>query len=83
MILKASIFALLIAQNIAFAAPGKAPVPSASKGDGKEKVATCVDGKEYWSASTEHRGACSGHGGVASYEDGSPVKSRGRKTDYR
>lgn len=86
MILKTSILVLMLAQSVAFAAPD-APkansVPSASKGDGKEKVATCVDGKEYWSASTDHRGACSGHGGVASYVDGSPVKSHARKTEYR
>jgi hypothetical protein len=46
-------------------------------------VATCNDGKEYWAKTNEHRGACSGHGGVASWVDGSEVKSKGRKTSYR
>jgi hypothetical protein len=46
-------------------------------------VATCADGKVYRSASGEHRGACSGHGGVVAWADGSPVKSNKRKTEYR
>lgn len=84
MILKASILALMLAQSVAFAKPtDKAPVPSASKGDGKEHVATCNSGKEYWSSSTEHRGACSGEGGVKSWADGSPVRSKARKGEYR
>ncbi len=50
----------------------------------KVHVADCRDGSAAWSSSTNHRGLCSGHGGVASYADGSPVKSRGaRKTEYR
>lgn len=46
-------------------------------------VATCNDGKEYWARTNEHRGACSGHGGVATWTDGSPVKATGRKTAYK
>ena len=53
------------------------------EGDGLIRVATCKDGKEYWAPTNEHRGACSGHGGVASWADGSEVKSNGRKTQYR
>ena len=69
----------------AWGAPAAKPVPSASKGDGKEKVADCRDGTSAWSANTtEHRGLCSGHGGVASYADGSPVKAKSeRKGEYR
>ncbi len=46
-------------------------------------TAVCRDGKSYYHPTGEHRGACSGHGGVASWADGSPVKSGGRKTSYR
>lgn len=70
----------------AYAAPGKPAVDtqhSVSGKDGQIHVATCVDGKEYYNVTNEHRGACSGHGGVASWADGSEVKSKGRKTSYR
>lgn len=72
--------------NAAPAQPAKAPTQTqhgVAGQDGQIKVATCNDGKEYWSRTNEHRGACSGHGGVASWADGSPVKSNGRKTSYR
>lgn len=59
--------------SLAFAAP-------ADKG---QPVAVCNDGQTMYSTTpTEHRGACSGHGGVASFADGSPVKSHTRKTSY-
>lgn len=46
-------------------------------------VATCKDGKTmYGPNASEHRGVCSGHGGVAAWADGTPVKS-GRKTEYK
>jgi hypothetical protein len=46
-------------------------------------VATCNDGKTMYSETGDHRAACSGHGGVKAWADGSPVKSKGRKTSYR
>lgn len=61
---------------LAFAAPAKGPamVP----------VAVCNNGKTmYGTNPSEHRGACSGNGGVASFADGSPVKSHARKTQYK
>jgi hypothetical protein len=70
----------------AFAAPPKMPVDTKHSVSGKYgqiHVATCNDGKEFYSVTNEHRGACSGHGGVASWADGSEVKSHGRKTSYR
>ena len=47
------------------------------------ETATCRDGLTYYHPTGEHRGACSGHGGVASWTDGSPVKAHGRKGSYR
>lgn len=82
--MKLAILALMLVQSVAFAKPAeKAPVPSASKGDGREKIADCNNGKEYWSTSTDHRGACSGAGGVKAWADGSPVRSKARKGEYR
>ncbi len=50
----------------------------------KVECATCNDGKVMWCANpADHRGFCSGHQGVASYTDGSPVKSHTRKTEYK
>lgn len=47
-------------------------------------VAVCNDGKTMMGTNPqEHRGACSGHGGVASWADGSPVKSHAKKTEYK
>lgn len=68
---------------VATAAPSVDVQHSKSGQDGQIKVATCNDGKAYWSRTNEHRGACSGHGGVAAWTDGSPVHSNGRKTSYR
>lgn len=46
-------------------------------------VATCADGGTYSNVSGEHRGACSGHGGVVAWADGSPVASKaGRTSSY-
>lgn len=46
-------------------------------------VATCNDGKVYSHATGEKRGACAFHGGVASWSDGTPVKSKNAKGSYR
>jgi hypothetical protein len=62
---------------VAFAAP-VAKVEVAKCNDGKTMMGTPdADGK------VEHRGACSGHGGVASWADGTPVKSHAKKTEYK
>lgn len=77
---------LTLGAAVANAAPVTKPTDvqkSTSGVDGQIHVATCVDGKEYWARTNEHRGACSGHGGVAQWADGSEVKSKGRKTSYR
>lgn len=47
------------------------------------KLATCADGKVEYSATGDHRGACSGHGGVVQWADGAPVKSHKPKTAYK
>lgn len=74
--------------SVAFAAPPKPATAtdtqhSKSGVDGQIHVADCVDGKQYWARTNEHRGACSGHGGVAAWADGSPVRAKGRTTSYR
>lgn len=65
------------------AAPLAAFAADKPKTDDKVHVATCRDGREYWSTSTEHRGACSGAGGVAKWSDGTPVRSHAKKGEYR
>jgi predicted lipoprotein with Yx(FWY)xxD motif len=62
------------------AAFGAQPAKPAANTD--KPVATCRDGKTYYNATGEHRGACSGHGGVAAWADGTPVKAK-RGTSYR
>lgn len=63
--------------------------PAFSAEPPKVHVATCRDGKEFYSSSVgkdgkpSHAGACSGHGGVVKWADGSPVKSHERKTEYK
>lgn len=65
----------LLGAAIANAAPGKPNLVP---------VAKCQDGKTMMGTNpAEHRGACSGHGGVASWADGSPVKSHGKRTEYK
>ena len=59
---------------LAFAAPAN---------DKTVHVATCNDGKEMYSATNQHRGACASHGGVKVWGDGTPVKSHAKKSDYR
>ncbi len=50
----------------------------------RHKIATCKDGREYWSTSDTHQGACAKHGGVATYADGTASKSRAaKKGEYR
>lgn len=87
--LMTGMFATLVALHtaVAYAAPAK-PVDtkhsvSGNGTDGLIKVATCNDGKSYYAPTNEHRGACSGHQGVAEWADGSPVRSNGRKTQYK
>lgn len=77
--MKTIILASLLSASLAHAAPAQeAPAKSTMV-----EVATCNDGKVYSHVTGEKRGACSGHGGVASWADGSPVKSKGAKTSYR
>lgn len=45
-------------------------------------VATCADGGTYSNVSGEHRGACSGHGGVIAWADGSPVHGGSGRSSY-
>ena len=67
---------LLAAISGAYAAPQAKP----AKDD--IHVATCNDGKEYYARTNEHRGACSGHKGVAKWADGTPVKAS-KASSYR
>ena len=49
-----------------------------------EKAAECNDGKTAYSVNpAEHRGLCSGHGGVKVFADGTAPKSHAKRTDYR
>lgn len=69
--------------SAAYAAPKvKAPAPVVAKAPDMKPLATCRDGQTMSSATGDHRGACSGHGGVAAWADGSPVKSHAAKTSY-
>ena len=73
-----SAFLAVLSANV-YAADKPAP-----KGPVKVECATCNDGKVMYCVNpSEHRGACSGHGGVASWADGSEVKSHARKTEYK
>lgn len=78
LILTASLFLATLSAIPAFGAE-----PAVCGGDKPVKVATCVDGKVMCAATNEHRGACASHGGVASWADGSEVKSHARKTEYK
>lgn len=55
---------------------------AADKAPAMKPLATCADGVHESSATGDHRGACSGHGGVVAWADGSPVKSHKAKTSY-
>jgi hypothetical protein len=60
---------------VALAAPAKPEM---------KEAATCNDGKTAYSVNpAEHRGLCSGHGGVATFADGSAPKSHAKKTEYK
>lgn len=76
--------AFLLLSGVANAAGKPTDVQHSKSGqDGLIKVAECRDGKSYYAPTNEHRGACSGHGGVASWADGSPVKAGGKSARYR
>lgn len=81
---KRTVSMMLVAIGIFLASVANAaPPPAKDATAGMIETATCNDGKTYYSKTGEHRGACSGHGGVASWADGSEVKSKGRKTAYK
>lgn len=82
----------LLASSAAYAAPsdlpnrgprGKADAGYAPAHSDLIEVATCKDGTKMWAPTNEHRGACRGHGGVASWADGSPVRTRKGSREYR
>ncbi len=62
-------------------AADKAPTKGPKPGD-MRPVATCADGGTYSNDSGEHRGACSGHGGVIKWTDGSPVHSNKKHSAF-
>lgn len=66
---------MLVSIGLLFGAVANAAPDKKAKADDMVKVAECRDGKTYYAPTNEHRGACSGHGGVASWADGSPVKA--------
>lgn len=45
-------------------------------------VAVCNDGKTYSNTTGGHMGACRSHGGVKSWVDGSPVRSKVKGSKY-
>jgi hypothetical protein len=53
----------------------KDKTPTISDGDVRV-LATCNDGTEWRSRHAAHKGACSGHGGVKAWADGSPIRGR-------
>lgn len=55
---------------------------AADRSPEQKPLATCADGLKEKSVTGDHRGACSGHGGVVAWADGSPVKSHKPKTSY-
>lgn len=59
---------------IGYCAFGAEKAPVCPKGFAP--LATCNNGLVQCSATGEHRGACSGAGGVKAWADGSPVRSR-------
>jgi hypothetical protein len=66
----------LLGTSIAYAA--EAPASDA------RPLAVCKDGKTMYSTTGSHQGACRGHGGVAEWKDGSPVKAhKGSTRSYR
>lgn len=42
--------------------------------DEMRRIAVCNDGAEFWANSKTHKGACKGHDGVKSWDDGTKVK---------
>lgn len=75
---RTAVAAMFVSLTLLFGAVAKGAEPE------RKKVAVCADGKEYWSTSDKHQGACRGHGGVAQWADGSPVRSKAaKKGEYR
>lgn len=72
----------VIATALQLAVVGAAYAAPAAKADNMKPLATCRDGQTEYSVTGDHRGACSGHGGVVAWADGSPVKSHVAKTRY-
>lgn len=69
--------------SIVAAAPAAAPTAVTTAKPVGVLTATCNDGGTYYHVTGEHRGACSGHGGVKAWADGSPVHSSKARSDYR
>lgn len=83
--MKTTIFAMFLSiaalpASLAFAAP---PAPKATAADTVSVVATCKDGYQWKARNGKHQGACARHGGVATYTDGSTVKTRGPSLNPR
>jgi len=78
--MKTTISAMLISLTLLGSAIAYAGEPAADA----KPLATCKDGKTMYSSTGDHRGACSGHGGVAAWLDGTPTKaSKARTQSYR
>jgi hypothetical protein len=79
--MKTTVIAMFVGLLMIFAAVANA-APAAKADTGMTKVATCTDGKVYYHKTGERRGACSGHGGVATWADGTPGHA-GKRTAYK
>lgn len=75
---KGMVFFMILSISAIFAAVAH----GAESDDRGVKVATCNDGATLYRPTNEHRGACRGHKGVASWADGSDVKHKGSKSTY-
>jgi len=62
---------------------GVLPAALAWGAEDAKPVAVCKDGKTYYNRTGKHQGACRGHGGVSSWSDGTPVRTRDHVTSYR
>jgi uncharacterized protein DUF3761 len=73
----------IVAYTLTFLSPAVFAADAPKPSTGMTKVATCKDGKTYYHASGERRGACSGHGGVATWADGTAPKGNGKRSEVR